>query len=163
MAITLRTVKGSTLTFDELDGNFTDLNTRVIALEGGTLASLSDVASVAPNVGEVLKWNGDEWAPAAGGGTDADTLNGQDGSYYLDWANVTGAPTIPTDINQLSDVSSLLFSGVYNDLTGTPTIPTDIAQLNDASDLLFDGLYSCLLYTSPSPRDGLLSRMPSSA
>ena len=25
------------------------------------------------------------------------------------------------------------------------------------------GLNSCLLYTSPSPRDGLLSRMPSSA
>ena len=24
-------------------------------------------------------------------------------------------------------------------------------------------VYSCLLYTSPSPRDGLLSRMPSSA
>ena len=27
----------------------------------------------------------------------------------------------------------------------------------------FAPLYSCLLYTSPSPRDGLLSRMPSSA
>ena len=26
-----------------------------------------------------------------------------------------------------------------------------------------DGVYVCLLYTSPSPRDGLLSRMPSSA
>ena len=26
-----------------------------------------------------------------------------------------------------------------------------------------DIFYSCLLYTSPSPRDGLLSRMPSSA
>ena len=26
-----------------------------------------------------------------------------------------------------------------------------------------EGLSSCLLYTSPSPRDGLLSRMPSSA
>ena len=25
------------------------------------------------------------------------------------------------------------------------------------------GGYTCLLYTSPSPRDGLLSRMPSSA
>ena len=24
-------------------------------------------------------------------------------------------------------------------------------------------VYTCLLYTSPSPRDGLLSRMPSSA
>ena len=27
----------------------------------------------------------------------------------------------------------------------------------------YDDLYLCLLYTSPSPRDGLLSRMPSSA
>ena len=42
---------------------------------------------------------------------------------------------------------------------------------NDAVQLLkFHGSYqqdnrenSCLLYTSPSPRDGLLSRMPSSA
>ena len=28
---------------------------------------------------------------------------------------------------------------------------------------VFEGLKACLLYTSPSPRDGLLSRMPSSA
>ena len=31
-------------------------------------------------------------------------------------------------------------------------------------DICLYGMYiSCLLYTSPSPRDGLLSRMPSSA
>ena len=35
------------------------------------------------------------------------------------------------------------------------TIETDI----DSDSLIF----TCLLYTSPSPRDGLLSRMPSSA
>ena len=29
--------------------------------------------------------------------------------------------------------------------------------------VIFTGLGFCLLYTSPSPRDGLLSRMPSSA
>ena len=29
--------------------------------------------------------------------------------------------------------------------------------------LAFEEFYVCLLYTSPSPRDGLLSRMPSSA
>ena len=29
--------------------------------------------------------------------------------------------------------------------------------------LVTTGMWSCLLYTSPSPRDGLLSRMPSSA
>ena len=33
-------------------------------------------------------------------------------------------------------------------------------QRRDGSVIRFDG---CLLYTSPSPRDGLLSRMPSSA
>ena len=34
--------------------------------------------------------------------------------------------------------------------------PTDVTDPEDCSSL-------CLLYTSPSPRDGLLSRMPSSA
>ena len=33
----------------------------------------------------------------------------------------------------------------------------------DAIELYFKGCENCLLYTSPSPRDGLLSRMPSSA
>ena len=37
-------------------------------------------------------------------------------------------------------------------------------SLNDnQTQALFDAVASCLLYTSPSPRDGLLSRMPSSA
>ena len=34
------------------------------------------------------------------------------------------------------------------------------SELSDEVKLLFE---HCLLYTSPSPRDGLLSRMPSSA
>ena len=43
-----------------------------------------------------------------------------------------------------------------DDGTWTLTIP--------ASNILAENLYQvCLLYTSPSPRDGLLSRMPSSA
>ena len=32
-----------------------------------------------------------------------------------------------------------------------------------AGELFTDQVIACLLYTSPSPRDGLLSRMPSSA
>ena len=36
----------------------------------------------------------------------------------------------------------------------------DIADRERTEDLL---LYDCLLYTSPSPRDATLSRMPSSA
>ena len=38
-------------------------------------------------------------------------------------------------------------------------------EFNDSKEMAnyLYGMYSCLLYTSPSPRDGLLSRMPSSA
>ena len=35
--------------------------------------------------------------------------------------------------------------------------------VDDFIDETFDYVLTCLLYTSPSPRDGLLSRMPSSA
>ena len=40
-------------------------------------------------------------------------------------------------------------------------VPPD--QIPDHVPLCGDLLVTCLLYTSPSPRDGLLSRMPSSA
>ena len=47
-------------------------------------------------------------------------------------------------------------------LITTPLSPASVR--NVMSDLEQLGLvYACLLYTSPSPRDGLLSRMPSSA
>ena len=44
----------------------------------------------------------------------------------------------------------------------------DVENLTDEADMPVAGLVdpktnTCLLYTSPSPRDGLLSRMPSSA
>jgi hypothetical protein len=40
----------------------------------------------------------------------------------------------------------------------------DIIKEGEAGNLaVIDLLDNCLLYTSPSPRDGLLSRMPSSA
>ena len=36
-------------------------------------------------------------------------------------------------------------------------------NLSTLGDLRHNQTHPCLLYTSPSPRDGLLSRMPSSA
>ena len=41
--------------------------------------------------------------------------------------------------------------------------PTRAPEVRVSLAARADGGYSCLLYTSPSPRDGLLSRMPSSA
>ena len=37
------------------------------------------------------------------------------------------------------------------------------SSFTEVADLNTGRVYGCLLYTSPSPRDGLLSRMPSSA
>ena len=42
-----------------------------------------------------------------------------------------------------------------------PLFVTDIGL--SKSDIVLDALNNCLLYTSPSPRDATLSRMPSSA
>jgi len=74
----------------------------------GNINSLSDVdtTSTAPQTGNVLKWDGGKWAPgidatSGGGGTDADTLDGQDGSYYLNYANLNNKPTIPSTILNL--------------------------------------------------------------
>ena len=47
----------------------------------------------------------------------------------------------------------------YNKVASTKT---DTKDPHELIKLLFEGL-TCLLYTSLSPRDGLLSRMPSSA
>jgi len=71
-----------------------------------------DTSSTAPTTGQVLKWNGSNWAPAnditqGGGGLDADTLDGQDSSYYLNYNNLSNTPSI--------------FDGTFNALTGTPT------------------------------------------
>ena len=66
-------------------------------------------------------------------------------------------------LNNLQDILIDEFIERINSGAATPS------DLNAARQLLKDnGIHAavsnnCLLYTSPSPRDGLLSRMPSSA
>ena len=51
-----------------------------------------------------------------------------------------------------------------NDGCGEGTVLVDgVCQLDKSSVTSIPSLYICLLYTSPSPRDATLSRMPSSA
>ena len=55
----------------------------------------------------------------------------------------------------------------YTPDPSTTGVPQYYADFDEATFLLAptpsSGFNACLLYTSPSPRDGLLSRMPSSA
>ena len=96
--------------------------------------------------GELIGWGDNLWG----------TLTT---SYALTGAQATTATTAPainTDFN-------ITVTGVG--LTGSTGVIGGFAQATGVSATSSIGAFSisCLLYTSPSPRDGLLSRMPSSA
>ena len=67
------------------------------------------------------------------------------------------------DFNALQSktTSSYLKSGVRLDGTPLEVLETMYAEAELEKEIIMYN--ACLLYTSPSPRDGLLSRMPSSA
>ena len=63
-------------------------------------------------------------------------------------------------------VTSTNLNDIVDDAEFNTNAVDDSSVGINASGKLFvkdDGITTCLLYTSPSPRDGLLSRMPSSA
>ena len=100
------------------DGDYTNLtNTPFIP---SNVEDLANIAPTVPTSGQVLKWDGSQWAPAndaiSSASLDADLLNGQAGSYYLDWTNITNPPA--------------LFDGEWNSLTGKPIIPEVLTQLS---------------------------------
>lgn len=110
-----------------------EYSTAVTAAEvsGITLSALSDVSSTAASSGDVLKWDGSQWAPgtditSGGSGTDADTLDGFDSTHFLNYNNLTNTPT--------------LFAGAFTNLSDTPANFTGAAnrfvKVNSAGDAL---------------------------
>ena len=57
----------------------------------------------------------------------------------------------------------LLYSEIAMKVNNAKDKPRKLKVLQDNDSVALRQVLSCLLYTSPSPRDGLLSRMPSSA
>ena len=106
-------------------------STRVLASSTGTNATLPEVVA-AGNSGlmtgaDKTKLNGIETGATAdqtaseiltaiktvdgsGSGLDADLLDGQQGSYYLNYNNFTNKPTIPTNNNQLANGAGYITS-----------------------------------------------------
>ena len=128
---------------------------QINAIPGGggsatTLSGLTDVSTAGAVSGQVLKYDGSSWAPAddatsGGGGTDADTLDGFDSSYFLDYNNFNNTPTItPHFSGDYTDLTNkpTLFDGAYASLSGAPTVPTDLSQLTDTNSLLSGAAYT---------------------
>lgn len=129
---------------------------QINAIPGGggggstTLDGLTDVDTTSATAGQVLKYDGNSWAPAddattGGGGTDADTLDGFDSSYYLDYTNFTNTPAPVTPFSgDYADLTNkpTLFDGAYASLSGAPTVPTDLSDLTDTTNLLSGAAYT---------------------
>ena len=86
-----------------------------------------------------------------------------DVQLYEKFTNKTGIK-----VNVISGKSGALEKRIIEEGSDSKAdlyITADAGRLGafDAKGMLQSGLNTCLLYTSPSPRDGLLSRMPASA
>lgn len=110
--LTIVAGSGIVLTTDNTTDTLTVASTAAVS----SINDLNDVdtASTPPTTGQVLKWNGSNWVPAAdvtsgGGGTDADTLDGLDSAYFLNYNNLNNKPSIPTTV-----FNSIIVSGQSN-------------------------------------------------
>ena len=87
-------------------------------------------------------------------------LTGYDAwSFYTPQIMVVGLEIEPTWLGREMDAGAAAFTTYLPD-EQVVSYPETLVQQRDVHPAQFMG---CLLYTSPSPRDGLLSRMPSSA
>jgi plastocyanin len=181
---TLSVVGGENISTESV----TDSNQITVNLNSFSIDFLSDVDTTtsAPQTGEVLKWDGAKWAPgtdiAEGGtGLDADTLDGFDSSYFLDYNNFTNTPDVLTlsDIsvgNELSPAGNgavtydntvgvfrftpptaegigALTSVAFSDLTSTPTTLSGYGITDAVSDSeAFSGDYNDLINTPSIPQ-----------
>ena len=86
-------------------------------------------------------------------------------------ATITYKVTVATGTNKYGTGNKYYINGEANVVLYLQEGNTYIFDQSDNTNLTHqiafsttpNGTHACLLYTSPSPRDGLLSRMPSSA
>ena len=96
--------------------NDTSVGSRYLGVNGGNLFYGSNLNHSINN----KVWH--EGNDGSGSGLDADLLDGQEGSYYLDYGNFSNTPTIPTNNNQLTNGAGFITSTLTNeqvqDITG---------------------------------------------
>ena len=172
MAIVLRMNKGSALSFAEVDGNFTDINTRTVTLETNksnwdtayswgdhnaqTYLNNTDMTTNAPTNGQYLQWNGTKWIPAAVTATNFDgspaasvstsLINSWNTAFSWGDHSVAGYST---------------FNGNYSNLTNKPSIPSTLLNLsiNDGTSgqVLTTNGSGTFSFTDKTPNQNLFS------
>ncbi len=118
-------VIGNTDDVSEGTTNLYHTSARVDARIGAAdIADLNDVSSTAPSNGQVLKWNGSAWAPAAdnsstgGAGGVVDSVNGiSQAAVVLDADNIDDAATTHkfTTAGDITKLAGIAFNATAND------------------------------------------------
>ena len=81
---------------------------------------------------------------------------------YFNSVNSEISPTTSDDFSNDLLSNANTNNILSEDNTGNSAVEV-VDYISNTANQDLDGIFTCLLYTSPSPRDGLLSRMPSSA
>ena len=114
------------------------------------LDGLSDVAITSPLAGQTLVYNGTNFVNTT---LDYSDLSGPPNLATVattgNYNDLLNKPSIPTDLNEFTDSTNLLFDGQYGSLTGLPSIPqsvtdlidTDIVSLVNGDVLVWNGVY----------------------
>jgi len=118
------------------ESQISDLGTYLTTV--GVLSNHTDVSATSPSTGQVLKWSGAEWAPAAdalgegGGGIALTDLSvgaaaSASGVGAIAYNNSTGVftytPPLLSTYATTASLAAVATSGAYADLTGKPSIP----------------------------------------
>lgn len=137
MPLLLRRDKGSRLTIDELDDNLVFLNNYANLTNKPTIPSLVGYATESYVNTAIANNPGSTGATGPQGPTGATGPQGPAGT--TDYNNLINKPTIPTDINQLTDASGLLAGGglvaSVNEKTGAITLTT--SDITEGTNLYF--------------------------
>ncbi len=109
-------------------------------IAAASIDALADVDTTGKSSGKILKYNGTNWvvaddSTAGGGGTDADTLQGQNLAYVLNYSNHSNTPTIPSNTSQISENPANLY---YTNARADARIAA--ASINALSDVDTSGV-----------------------
>jgi len=142
-------------TSDNIDSNYTD-PLSAVAYSG----NLTDLGIDDGTNGQVLIANGDRtftFSNVEALNPNATALNGQPGSFYLNFNNFTNLPStlaghgitdaatsdqgaLADSAVQPGDLAAVATSNSYNDLNNLPEIPADISELTDINNALKEDL-----------------------
>jgi hypothetical protein len=116
-------------------------------LESLRLQDLSDVTGTAPSTGQVLKWNGTAWAPAAdatGSGADGNT------TYTISAEEVSGGVNLRLTGSDSSADNVKLAAGSNVTLTRTSADEITIAASGTGGATALDGLTDVIITGTPT-------------